>query len=901
MVQLRLLLIPLFCLASMLVLAQEICDNGIDDDADGLIDLLDPDCDCNGIDIIVPASLFPNPSFEDNHCQPGFGRANCADGWVNPSQGNPDYFDGCFINNILPVPTCNLPDGDKFFGITDINAGGELRKEYVGTRLTSAMVANERYVLSFWVGFVLEPDNFWSSPPVDFGIYGNTDPNATSVPFLGTDCPTSATRDTFGSPITAWTEIAQAPISNANGLGWQQIRLEFIALEGYESILIGSTCVRPNGANYYFLDNLVLSVASTFSNDFIVVQSGQACDDDLILEVPLMPNLDYQWYKNGIAMIGQTGSILNVPGLPNGNGDYRCRITNAFGCSMSEPFQVDESWREPTMTGPTGICAGDEAVIGLQTNYTSYTWEGFGGNPDITVTTPNIYRVTVVDNDGCILEAEFDLPGYADIQYTSILTKESAPGAQDGLIQIGHEIGVTNPSLTWWDASSDNPKLNLERGVYCVTVTADERCPVEECFNLEMEIQPIIVTEQLEAVRCAGEINGTIDLDILGGLPPLDITWRDHSEWNGLASLDNLGAGSYHVSIVDALGTLFTNSYIITQPDLLRATINSTAPSCHGSDDGSVWITDVQGGNGNYRYFWNGSAAPGAARIDGIIDGDFTMRLIDEKGCDIVLSQSVNQPDAIAATIELEHPYCKGADDGSIHISNIAGGNAPYQYFVDATAVESDVFDLSGDQWYSINIEDANGCDYTQEVYLANQVDFNVNLGSDQIIEEFYNANVRAISNLAIGTYNWTTSNGINKSCDNCAVFELFVESSDLVMLNAETIEGCIAGDSLIVTMTPSKRVYVPSAFSPNSDGINDEFELFNAGEVEQVAYFKVFNRQGVMVFKVEKVTSNEAMSLWNRTVQEHNHDSGTYVYVLGLEFKDGSSRDVKGDLSVIR
>ena len=45
----------------------EICDNAVDDDDDGLIDLNDPDCTCA---VIEPESLIPNPSFEDMNCCP---------------------------------------------------------------------------------------------------------------------------------------------------------------------------------------------------------------------------------------------------------------------------------------------------------------------------------------------------------------------------------------------------------------------------------------------------------------------------------------------------------------------------------------------------------------------------------------------------------------------------------------------------------------------------------------------------------------------------------------------------------------------------------------------------------------------------------------------------------------
>ena len=57
-------------------IVDEICDNAIDDDLDGLIDLNDPDCTCESTE---PVSLIPNPSFEDLDCCPdNRSQLNCA-------------------------------------------------------------------------------------------------------------------------------------------------------------------------------------------------------------------------------------------------------------------------------------------------------------------------------------------------------------------------------------------------------------------------------------------------------------------------------------------------------------------------------------------------------------------------------------------------------------------------------------------------------------------------------------------------------------------------------------------------------------------------------------------------------------------------------------------------------
>ena len=56
--------LPLNCFGQSV---DEICENGRDDDRDGLIDLNDPDCACA---VIQPKSLIPNPSFEEFSCCP---------------------------------------------------------------------------------------------------------------------------------------------------------------------------------------------------------------------------------------------------------------------------------------------------------------------------------------------------------------------------------------------------------------------------------------------------------------------------------------------------------------------------------------------------------------------------------------------------------------------------------------------------------------------------------------------------------------------------------------------------------------------------------------------------------------------------------------------------------------
>ena len=83
--------------------AQEICDNAIDDDGDGLIDFQDNDCECEFIEL---RSLIPNPSFENMDCCPDqFFRLDCAPPWFTSIGTVPDYIHTCGWSGYCSTPS----------------------------------------------------------------------------------------------------------------------------------------------------------------------------------------------------------------------------------------------------------------------------------------------------------------------------------------------------------------------------------------------------------------------------------------------------------------------------------------------------------------------------------------------------------------------------------------------------------------------------------------------------------------------------------------------------------------------------------------------------------------------------------------------------------------------------
>ena len=102
---------------------------------------------------------------------------------------------------------------------------------------------------------------------------------------------------------------------------------------------------------------------------------------------------------------------------------------------------------------------------------------------------------------------------------------------------------------------------------------------------------------------------------------------------------------------------------------------------------------------------------------------------------------------------------------------------------------------------------------------------------------------------------------------------------------------GCPQTATLTVPVVSPRRLYVPSAISPNADGVNDSLMLGYGPDVAAVAYFRVYDRWGNLVHDAR---TGEA---WVPT----DAPAGTYLYAVGLQFLDGAVRNYSGAVTLLR
>jgi gliding motility-associated-like protein len=142
--------------------------------------------------------------------------------------------------------------------------------------------------------------------------------------------------------------------------------------------------------------------------------------------------------------------------------------------------------------------------------------------------------------------------------------------------------------------------------------------------------------------------------------------------------------------------------------------------------------------------------------------------------------------------------------------------------------------------------------------------------------------------------YSWSPSTGLNNP-DIANPVALLSESQKYT-LKVSTAAGCFSIDTIHVTVYKVKPdLFVPDAFTPNGDGLNDVFRPIPIG-IKSLTFFKVYNRLGELVF-----STNTQKEGWDGTFNGQPQDPGVFVWMAeGIDYL-GKVIFKKGSVTLIR
>jgi gliding motility-associated-like protein len=108
-------------------------------------------------------------------------------------------------------------------------------------------------------------------------------------------------------------------------------------------------------------------------------------------------------------------------------------------------------------------------------------------------------------------------------------------------------------------------------------------------------------------------------------------------------------------------------------------------------------------------------------------------------------------------------------------------------------------------------------------------------------------------------------------------------------------MNGCVASDSVLVSVDYRDNLLVPTAFTPNGDGMNDVFKPVNLG-LRKLMEFRVFNRWGQEVF-----STTDHNAGWDGKWKGEDAPIGSYQYIIRIGYPDQMTESFKGDVTLIR
>ena len=112
---------------------------------------------------------------------------------------------------------------------------------------------------------------------------------------------------------------------------------------------------------------------------------------------------------------------------------------------------------------------------------------------------------------------------------------------------------------------------------------------------------------------------------------------------------------------------------------------------------------------------------------------------------------------------------------------------------------------------------------------------------------------------------------------------------------------GCFALYEVKVSVEKNYQVYIPNAFSPNRDGLNDELVVYANETVDQIRTFDVFDRWGNHIYSKQDVSANDPSVSWDGSYRGQALQPGLFVYVTEIEYIDGVVEKKQGEILLVK
>lgn len=426
---------------------------------------------------------------------------------------------------------------------------------------------------------------------------------------------------------------------------------------------------------------------------------------------------------------------------------------------------------------------------------------------------------------------------------------------------------------------------------YQVTISHPDYSYIDvSIFQVDVKNNPILIDDQTVEVGnavCPGS-EVSIGVNAIGGHGQLEYEWNFGGN-SPQVTVAPIKSTSYMVTVIDecfskSIGTI---SVIIEDQKPIEATDQIIEFTCNDQEITlNVDLSSVSGGIGyGYAFSLKNNEFNNQPIKVSAKDGDiYPVKITDACGIQTKeLTITLEKHDPIIPTPE-EELICKGTE-----IELTASENAQFYLWRDGQLYND--FKEVIDESQVVNLTYIDECSDQHSVAKSILIDeikaeFEsiTHIGSNKVNLNCLNTNHE--------TYQWYL-NGKEVSSLRTLELDLIVGTNNTVTLTTSNKNGCIATSTRNIILRDG--VDAPTAFTPDGDGLNDEFSV-RFEEILVEFEIEIFNRWGQLIYK-----SNDQYFKWDGFEGNPENQFNSFVYKLRGTTSAGTTFDKNGTITLIR
>lgn len=354
-----------------------------------------------------------------------------------------------------------------------------------------------------------------------------------------------------------------------------------------------------------------------------------------------------------------------------------------------------------TLFLPTGSITGYQHQWSPNQNISCDTCPLPYFNPSITTT----YYHVLTNGLGCVSLDSFTITVVNNCSPLVVLdSSANACGLTGGYLRVQGANGLAPYSYLWSTGDTTTFVQNLLVGDYYVTLTDGSNCVVVDTFSVVAGLVPAVVTAAVVDPTC-GATNGSI------ALTTTNVARYNWSTGDTTATLLNLIAGTYNVTLTSTQGCMAMFSYNVNNSNAPSIQLDSLTAACGGLN-GALQIQGING-SAPYQYLW--STGDTSNNLQNLSAGVYYLTLTDASNCPVMDSFNIdtgNVPQVVVARVN--DPTC-GLNNGEIALNTLYT-QAYWWSTGDTSAALLNL--LAGT--YSVTLTSIDGCTDTTSYTLTN-------------------------------------------------------------------------------------------------------------------------------------------------------------------------------------